>query len=134
MRYVYFDASFREGRAHLGVIVTDVKIKNNKVFGAAVKYTRVTTAKDSFEAELKAFQFAARIAEQIGVTTPMYFSDNQGLVYLINKCKAVLKNIQKNRSLIPLAPSIFPFFPRKGVFEIHWIPRELNYQADRLTK
>lgn len=134
MKYVYFDASFREGRAHLGVIITDVKIKGNRVFGAAVRYTRTTRAASSFDAELKAFQFATRVAEQIGVVDPVYFSDCQSLVGLINKFKALLKNIQKNQLLASLAPMVLPFFPKRGGFEVNWIPRESNLQADRLTK
>ena len=132
MKYVYFDASYRDGRAHLGVIITEQKIRRNKVQGKAVRYARGTTASGSFEAELKAFQFASRIAQTLGIVEPVFFSDNQGLVSLVVRMKESLRKIRRNPLLMALSPMIFPFFPREG-FNMHWIPRSLNIQADAIT-
>jgi ribonuclease HI len=106
--YIYFDASLKDGNVGIG-IYNQKKNTGESIF---FENTKLTVC----QAETKALQLAIQYAINEKISKPMFFTDN---LYVFDQ--GFPTEFEKS-------------FDQEFKPRLFWIPRELNTEADKLSK
>jgi len=115
--YISFDASIKEGYVGIGIF------NNNN--GDSLHYKFKIKMNSSRMAEEMALLCAIKYANDNYIATPFFFTDNLPLFNDIN---------ENQQMYIDKYSKIMTKIKHKKRINIHWIPREINTEADKLSK